>query len=137
MEQAPKPEQTKPEVKPEEVYVRGTHHRKPFIMEEGPCLFEHALTKEVLDRQQKRWAYVHTLFGETRRLLVKVWVWLKNKPTTVWADAITGTLFLDNGTCLSSKQRKIVRWGAYDTSRKEEVKPTGRTETQTNWNKGI
>lgn len=135
MEQAP--EQKNSEVKPEEVYVRGTHHRKPFRMEEGPCLFEYALTKEVLDRQQKRWAYIDTVYGETKRLLVKVWVWLKSKPTAVWADVVTGTVFLDNGTCLSSTQRKILRWGAYDTSHKQEVKIVGRTETQTNWNKGI
>ena len=119
-----------PEVPQEEVYVRGTHHRKPFYMEEGPCLFEHALTKEVLDKQQKRWAYIQTLHGETRRLLVKVWVWLK-KPTAVWADVITGTVFLDSGDCLSSTQRRINRWGAYET---KNDKNKLKTKSEFRWN---
>lgn len=113
----------------EEVYVRGTHHKKPFVMEEGPCLFEHALTEEVLDRQQKRWAYVDTICGIVKRLMVKVWVLRRNKPISVYADVVTGTVYLEDGRCLSSSTRSIKKWGAY-----ESVKDKNKLKTNINQN---
>lgn len=133
MDVAPE-EKPNPEEKP---LPRGTHHKKPFVMEKGPCLFEHALTKEVLDMQKKRWAYISTICGDTKRLLVKVWVWIKRKPVAVWADVVTGTVFLDSGECLSSHQRRIKRWGAYESNYVREDKTSGRTQTQREWNEGI
>lgn len=136
MEQAPETPEATPELKPEEVHVRGTHRKRPFVMEEGPCLFEHALTQEVLDMQPKRWAYMETLFGTVKRMVVKVWVFLNNKPTLVYADIQTGTVFLESGECLSSFQRRIVRWGNYQSLEKKQ-KAAGRTELQDRWNKGL
>lgn len=131
---------TTPEEKhpPEEKLLpRGTHHKKPFVMEKGPCLFEHALTKEVLDMQKKRWAYISTICGDTKRLLVKVWVLIKRKPVAVWADAITGTVFLESGECLSSHQRRIKRWGAYENDAQKVSKTVEKAYTAKQWNEGI
>lgn len=116
--------------------IRGTHHKKPLYMEEGPCLFEYALTKELLEKQPKRIAHMHTLYGVVKRLVVKVWVSIKNKATLVYADVITGTVFLESGECLSSNQRRVVKWGNYQGLEKKD-KPTGRTLLQDRWNKGL
>lgn len=115
---------------------RGTHHTKPLYLEEGPCLFEFALTKELLEMQQKRWAYIQTICGKSKRLLVKVWIYKKSKSMQVWADAITGTVYLDSGECLSSSNRKITKWGVY-AEKSLLDKGKGRTQSQINWGKNV
>ncbi len=124
----------KPEIKP--LPLVGTNPKRPFFMEEGPCLFEYALTKNLLDQQPIRMAHVDTLYGVVKRLMVKVWVYFKKKPTQVYADVVTGTVYLESGECLSSFQRRVVKWGNYQKLA-EKQKTTGRTVLQDRWNKGI
>jgi len=124
------------EVQQERPIPRGSHHKKPLYMEEGPCLFEYALTKDLLETQPKRIAHVQTLYGVVKRLMVKVWVWTKKRPLLVYADVVTGTVFLESGECLSSVQRRVIKWGNYQKYTEKE-KRVGRTELQVRWNKGL
>lgn len=114
----------------------GTSPKRPLAMEEGPCLFEYDLTKELLDQQPIRTAHMSTLYGVVKRLVVKVWVFIKSKPTQVYADVVTGTVFLESGECLSSHQRRVVKWGNYQKL-EEKQKRVGRTLLQDRWNKGL
>jgi hypothetical protein len=124
------------ETKEEPLHYPGTHPKRPLVMEEGPCLFEYALTKELLNQQPIRMAHVDTLYGVVKRLMVKVWVFIKSKPTQVYADVVTGTVFLESGECLSSIQRRVVKWGNYQRLEKKQ-KVNGRTVLQDRWNKGL
>lgn len=123
-------------VKPLPLPPAGTSRKRPLVMEEGPCMFEYAITKDILDTQPTRWAYMDTLYGITKRMVVRLWVFHNNRPTEVYADVVTGTVFLGDGSCLSSNQRRIVRWGVYESLRNKE-KQAGRTLLQERWNKGL
>ncbi|NBT57943.1 hypothetical protein EBT16_04080 [bacterium] len=50
-----------------------------------------------------------TITGQVEREVYKLHIWDK-KPVGVFADTITGSLFNWQGKCLSSTQRRIVRW---------------------------
>jgi hypothetical protein len=128
--------ETTPELVEKEIYIRGTHHKKPFLLEEGDCLSEYALIKEVLERQQKRWAYIDTICGTVKRLLVKVWIFRGSKAVQVFADVITGTVYSQSGECLSSHKRRIVKWGAYEST-KDKNKLKTNTNQDFNWNEGV
>lgn len=124
------------EIKVKPLPLAGTHQKYPLFMEEGPCMFEYALTKDLLSQQPIRMAHVDTLYGVTKRLMVKLWVYFKKKSTQVYVDVVTGTVYLESGECLSSFQRRVVKWGNYQKL-VEKQKTVGRTELQDRWNKGL
>jgi hypothetical protein len=78
-------------------------------VEIGPCISEHYILAFRRERLPKKRCLVKTLTGFSEREMYKIYVRYK-KPMTVFCDTVTGSLFNWQGKCLSSTQRRIVRW---------------------------
>lgn len=78
-------------------------------VEHGPCVGEQYILMWKREKVEKRRCVVKTLTGLVERDMYKIFVRYK-KPMTVFCDTVTGSLFNWQGKCLSSTQRRIVRW---------------------------
>ena len=78
-------------------------------IENGPCISDVFLLKWGRDGVEKKRCVMKTLTGLVERDVYKIRV-LNKKPMTVFCDTVTGSLFNWQGKCLSSSQRRIVRW---------------------------
>jgi len=82
--------------------------------ESGACLteFEVAYISGRLTRHlwKRKMAIVQYQSGQKIREMVQVWVTVKKGKRKMWADAITGSLFRDNGSCIGSSRVRIVGW---------------------------
>lgn len=79
------------------------------LSEEGFCIAEIYLNMFKRKNMQVRRCVMKTLTGPSEREVYKIHIWDK-KPVPVFCDTVTGTLFNWQGKCLSSDQRRIVRW---------------------------
>ena len=103
---------TKPNIKK---HPKGTHQSVPAkVCTESTCVSEIGMCtwmKEAEATQSKRIAYVKTLLGTSKREVIPVWIELYGKAIKVYADVVTGTLYAEDGHCLSSTQLSIIKWG--------------------------
>lgn len=81
---------------------------------DGDCVSETGMStwmKDLEVSQPKKIAYVRVMNDVVRRIVVPVWLSYYKKVIRVYADIITGTLFTEEGKCLSSDQLEVVKWG--------------------------
>lgn len=97
------------------LYPRGTHPSVPaYMSHDGDCVSEIGMStwmKELEANQPKKIAYVRVLNDVVRRIVVPVWLSYYKKVIRVYADIVTGTLYTEEGKCLSSDQVEVIKWG--------------------------
>jgi hypothetical protein len=106
------------------------------VSEVGMCTW----MKELENTQTKRVAYVQTVTGVSKRIVVPFWVMHDKQVFKAYADVVTGTVYTEDGKCLSSTKMSIVKWGksigAKTRTKKNEPSAEEIIKLQRNWASG-
>ena len=96
-------------------HIRGSHPSNPIsLSRDGSCISELGMQssfRELEPTQSKKIAYVKTLNSVSKRVVIPVWVKYGKTSLKTYGDIITGTLYREDGKCLSSSQLEIIKWG--------------------------
>jgi len=135
--------------------VRGMTKEKPFLLSsDANCLSDKSVeilihSTELMDKAPHKIAHIKGIGGETsKRRVVRVWILdpLNSGPIQVYADIVTGTLYMDDGECLSSDKRKVIKWSRYVRPARKRSNPRvakrnvgslSEDAPQRKWNEGI
>ena len=127
----------------------GTYQRPFLLSADGECLSETGHTvfannAELINSKDARMATIVGHGGEKSvRKVVPIWVRRSSGIEKVFADVITGTLYLaETGECLTSDVRKVVKWSKCTQKTKRQAERNkervgGRVKAQVEWNEGL